>query len=107
MGEDAFEYVIKTGGLVLEKTYPYTSAAGRSGTCKSSKISNFAASISSWSQVSKSAAGEAGIIDALTKNGPITIGINASPMQEYTSGIDNPRLCSARSLDHAVLMVGY
>ena len=32
--EDAFEYVIKQGGLVGESTYKYTSGGGRSGKCK-------------------------------------------------------------------------
>ena len=39
--------------------------------------------------------------------GRITIGINASPMQKYHGGIDNPMHCDKQALDHAVLIVGY
>ena len=62
------------------------------------------ASISSWSQVSDSARGEEDILKALIASGPITIGINADPMQDYVSGIDNPRHCSGAVLDHAVVL---
>jgi C1A family cysteine protease len=113
--EDAFVYV-KKNGLVTESTYPYTSGGGRTGTCDSSKIKNPVAFVSDWSQVSclgkceKSAPfDEAGIVTALLASGPITIGIDASPMQLYRGGIDNPRNCktSQSGLDHAVTIVGY
>jgi len=108
--EDAFKYVIKNG-LTTEKNYPYTAGHGRAGSCDSSKTTPVAASISSWVQVSKSGVGktpdEDAIQTALLASGPITIGINASPMQLYRKGIDNPSRCSAAALDHAVLIVGY
>jgi cathepsin F len=113
--EEAFLYVEKTG-LVTEAEYPYTSGHGRSGTCESAKITNPVATVSDWAQVSclgsceKSAAfDEAGIVNALIAAGPITIGIDASPMQLYRGGVDNPRTCksSQSGLDHAVTIVGY
>ena len=66
-------------------------------------------------QVSKTKAGEQGIYAAMDKQGPLTLGIDASPMQDYVSGIDEPVNCNARKgcgctendLDHAVLFVGY
>eukprot|EP01064_Diplonema_japonicum_P032210 TRINITY_DN599_c0_g3_i1.p2 TRINITY_DN599_c0_g3~~TRINITY_DN599_c0_g3_i1.p2 ORF type:complete len:349 (+),score=140.32 TRINITY_DN599_c0_g3_i1:48-1049(+) len=107
--EDAFAWVMKRGGLVAEETYPYHSGDGISGTCKETKTTPIVASIKSWYQVSKSAAGEAGIATQLPQVGPITIGINAGPMQDYRGGIDNPAHCpgAARDLDHAVLIVGF
>lgn len=109
--EDAFKYVIKTGGLVAESEYRYTSGNGNRGHCnkKKTKSSEIAASISSWSKISSSAKGEAAIETALLKSGPITIGIDAGPMQDYTSGIDNPSNCGSGrfDLDHAVLIVGF
>mmetsp|Transcript_30214 Transcript_30214/g.42107 ORF Transcript_30214/g.42107 Transcript_30214/m.42107 type:complete len:241 (-) Transcript_30214:182-904(-) len=106
--EDAFEFVIKQGGLVTEEEYPYTSGGGRTGRCdKSKEKQKIGASISGWSQVSDNAKGENKILKALIASGPITIGINATPMQDYDSGIDNPRRCSGQMLDHAVLIVGY
>jgi len=108
--EVAFEYVI-SNGLVAESTYPYRSGGGSSGRCEASKESPVAARISSWSQVSKGGifggADEAAIKTALLASGPVTIGINASPMQRYHGGIDNPLFCLKASLDHAVLVVGY
>ena len=50
---------------------------------------------------------EDAIKTALLASGPITIGINASPMQRYSGGIDNPLFCNKLALDHAVLIVGY
>eukprot|EP01065_Artemidia_motanka_P047912 TRINITY_DN75_c0_g2_i3.p3 TRINITY_DN75_c0_g2~~TRINITY_DN75_c0_g2_i3.p3 ORF type:complete len:370 (+),score=161.66 TRINITY_DN75_c0_g2_i3:1284-2393(+) len=105
--EDAFPWVIKQGGIVAEKTYPYKSGGGSTGTCQTSKEKPVAAKISKWYQVSKTKAGEADILKQLAQVGPITIGINAGPMQDYTGGVDDPWLCRASSLDHAVLIVGY
>ena len=47
------------------------------------------------------------LMTALLASGPITIGINASPMQRYKKGVDDPFLCLKASLHHAVLLVGY
>ena len=111
----AFKYVAQNG-LVAEETYPYTAGSGRSGTCQTSKTTDPVAQISSWVQVSclgkceKSALfDEDGMVKALLASGPITIGVDASPMQLYRRGVDNPKRCkTAQSgLDHAVLIVGY
>jgi len=104
--EDAFKYIIKNG-VTSEKNYPYTSGSGKSGLCKKEKESPVAAKITSWNQVSKGGTGEDKIMTALIAQGPITIGINASPMQKYTGGINNPFLCLKSRVDHAVLIVGY
>jgi len=60
-----------------------------------------------WVQVSDSPDGEDAILPYVMKNGPVTIGINANPMQDYIRGIDDPSPCSAFNLNHAVLIVGY
>lgn len=112
--EDAFVYV-KNKGLTTEKNYPYTSGQGKRGYCLEKKIVAPLQKIKGFSQISKTGKGEAGIKDPLTKNGPVTIGIDATPMQDYKGGIDSPVNCNARkgcgckaaSLDHAVLIVGY
>jgi C1A family cysteine protease len=104
--EAAFEYVIKNG-LTTESNYPYQSGSGRAPKCDASKETPVAATISSWSQVASSGGEEDAIQTALLASGPITIGINASPMQRYNGGIDNPLVCVKASLDHAVTIVGY
>eukprot|EP01064_Diplonema_japonicum_P029965 TRINITY_DN496_c0_g3_i3.p1 TRINITY_DN496_c0_g3~~TRINITY_DN496_c0_g3_i3.p1 ORF type:complete len:337 (+),score=127.50 TRINITY_DN496_c0_g3_i3:44-1054(+) len=105
--ERAFPWIIKKKGIASEEQYPYTSEFGIGGVCHTDRMYPTAANISSWFQVSKKASEEGDIKTQLPKVGPITIGINAGPMQDYTKGIDNPRLCNPESLDHAVLIVGY
>ncbi len=107
--EQAFKYVMGVGGVVKESEYKYTSGRGSTGSCSKKKEGLAkSANIDSFVQVSKSKKGEAGIVDALTKSGPVVIGIDAEPMQDYYSGIDNPSCgSSAYDLDHAVVIVGY
>jgi cathepsin F len=105
--EDAFDYVIKQGGLVSESDYPYTSGTGKTGRCKLSPTAAPAGKITSWSQVSSSAKGETNVGPTLQAQGPVTIGIDASQMQNYKSGVDYPKSCSARDVDHAVLITGF
>jgi C1A family cysteine protease len=107
--EQAFKYVIAAGGVVTEKAYPYASGSGRAPKCNTAAEAGAkSASISSWVQVSKTASGESAIQTALVQSGPLVIGIYAEPMQDYVKGIDNPSCpSSARSLDHAVVIVGY
>ena len=109
--EDAFDYV-KSHGITTEKDYPYHSGGGSTGSCKSAKTKNDLTYIKGWTQVSKSKKGESAIKTALPKVGPITIGIDATPMQDYIGGVDSPQCnvdcgCTSSDLDHAVLMVGY
>ena len=112
--EDAFDYLINDapGGLVSEAFYPYPESVYRGTTGECSKTdaelkSNVQATISSWSQVSSRASQEDNILPALTKSGPLTIGINAGNMQLYTGGVADPKSCPASGVDHAVLIVGY
>jgi len=104
--ENAFNYIIRTGGIQSESDYPYTSGHGTVADCKVDS-SKFVAKMSAWAQVSSSASGESNIAPYLVANGPVTIGINANPMQDYVSGIDDPASCSVFNLNHAVLIVGY
>jgi cathepsin F len=104
--ENAFDYIIRTGGIQSEADYPYTSGTGRVASC-TVDTKKFVANISAWAQVSSSASGESNIAPYLYANGPLTIGINANPMQYYVAGIDDPSNCSPLLLNHAVLIVGY
>lgn len=61
---NAFEYILKSGGIEREKDYPYT---GRDETCKFDK-SKIAASVSNFSVVSTE---EDQIAANLVKNGPL------------------------------------
>ncbi|RDY01314.1 Cysteine protease RD19A, partial [Mucuna pruriens] len=96
----AFEYILKSGGVMREEDYPY-SGTDR-GTCNfdSSKI---AASVANFSVISLD---EGQIAANLVKNGPLAVAINAVFMQTYIGGVSCPYICSRR-LDHGVLLVGY
>ena len=80
---------------------------GKKGVVDAELKANVQATISSWSQVSSRASQEDNILPALTKSGPLTIGINAGNMQLYTGGVADPKSCPASGVDHAVLIVGY
>ncbi|XP_010268619.1 PREDICTED: cysteine protease RD19A-like [Nelumbo nucifera] len=96
----AFEYTLKTGGLMQEEDYPYTGTDH--GTCKFDK-SKIVASVANFSVVSLD---EDQIAANLVKNGPLAVGINAVFMQTYIGGVSCPYICSRR-LNHGVLLVGY
>jgi len=99
----AFKYVIKTGGLDTEASYPYTA---RDGTCKY-KPATSGGTIKSFTDVT--AGSEADLETAVATIGPISVAIDAShnSFQFYKSGIYNEPLCSSKNLDHGVLAVGY
>lgn len=96
----AFEYTLKTGGLMREKDYPYTGTD--KGACKLDK-SKIVASVHNFSVVSLD---EDQIAANLVKNGPLAVAINAVYMQTYIGGVSCPFVCS-KKLDHGVLLVGY
>jgi cathepsin F len=95
---NAFRYVIKTGGIDTEESYPYQ---GVDGQCQWKKA-NVGATISNYTMISK----EADQIAAqLVARGPLAIAADAAEWQFYFGGIfDIP--CGT-SLDHGILIVGY
>ncbi|KAL9234706.1 hypothetical protein vseg_009544 [Gypsophila vaccaria] len=97
---NAFEYILKAGGVQREEDYPYT--GNDHGTCKFDK-SKIAAKASNFSVISTD---EDQIAANLVKHGPLAIAINAAYMQTYMHGVSCPYICTRR-LDHGVLLVGY
>eukprot|EP01084_Bolivina_argentea_P229892 387904_1 len=101
--DNAFKWVAQNGGIDSESDYPYTSGTGTTGTCKSSKLSNVAASFSSHIDVAQD---EEQMAAWVAKNGPLAIAVDAaSGWQTYNGGIMSD--CYGTSLDHGVLLVGY
>jgi len=95
--DDAFEYIIKNGGIGSEASYKYTAT---DGTCKT---------VPSVSTISKytdiTAKDEAGLMTAI-QNQPITIAVDAAVgWQSYGGGVMST--CFLKGLDHGVLLVGY
>jgi C1A family cysteine protease len=97
--DDAFEYVIGTGGLCTEASYPYTAA---DGTCQTTCTR--VVQISSYADVT--ANNETALLNAVALR-PVSVAIQANQLafQFYTSGVITGR-CGTQ-LDHGVLTVGY
>jgi len=89
-------------GLETEKDYPYKSANGQ---CQAT-ASKEQVFISGQTHIGSD---EDQIAAALVKYGPLSIGINAGPMQWYGGGVANPWrfLCNPKALDHGVAIVGF
>ncbi len=100
--EFAFEYT-KNNGVELSKDYSYT---GRDGRCKYD--SSKAVVKNTGSQFAPSE-DEGEIKEFLFKTGPLSIAINANPLQWYSGGIIDlsSSRCDPQGLNHGVAIVGY
>ncbi|XP_020578327.1 oryzain alpha chain-like [Phalaenopsis equestris] len=99
--DDAFEFIIKNGGIDSEEDYPYR---GRGGRCDSYRKNARVVSIDSYEDVPVN--NEKALQKALA-NQPVSVAIEAAgrAFQLYQSGIFTG---SCRTeLDHGVLAVGY
>lgn len=94
----AFKY-LQTAGIEAEASYPYTA---RDGTCQysSSKVIGKTANVKCWENPTV-----ATLQSQLYTIGPLTIVVDASDFQSYSSGVLSCRHNS--SMNHAVLLVGY
>jgi cathepsin F len=128
----AYEFILETGGVPTEATYPYCSGTGDCYPCMLGPISlcglppsycdhnitlacpdaQLYASIADWTDISTD---EAQIAQQLVDIGPLSALLDATQLQFYDSGIWTGKVdgssallgCHADSLDHAVLLVGY
>ncbi|XP_053497664.1 procathepsin L isoform X3 [Ictalurus furcatus] len=99
----AFNYVIHNKGIDSDAFYPYQhkeglcrySPQGRAGSCSSFQI---------LPQVNESV-----LLNTVALIGPVSVGINAklASFHRYRSGIYTDPLCDPRTVNHAVLVVGY
>jgi len=98
----AYSEIMRIGGLEPEANYPYDA---RREKCKFDR-SEVAAYINDSVKLPKD---EESMASWLFKSGPISIGVNANPLQFYWHGISHPWriFCPAGWLDHGVLIVGY
>jgi len=99
--DQAFEYVIKEGGLCSESEYPYT---GTDGTCKATSCGTKYDAIKSYTDVTTD---DATALETAVAAGCVSVAIEADQyaFQYYSSGVLTG-LCGT-SLDHGVLVVGY
>lgn len=98
----AYEAIEQLGGLETEDDYPYD---GKDEKCHYKSDLARVKIVSGLNITSN----ETQMAQWLVENGPISIGINANAMQLYMGGISHPYkfLCSPKSLDHGVLIVGF
>jgi len=94
--DDAFQYIIKNGGIGSEASYPYTA---RDGTCK--KVSSVA-TVSKFTDVKKN--DETGLMSAVNIE-PVSVAVDAQSWSSYRGGVMTG--ACGQSLDHGVLAVGY
>lgn len=101
--DQAFDYILKNGGLDTEASYPYQ---GMDGKCRYS-ASNIGATVTGHVDIIKD--NETDLQTAVGTVGPVSVAIDAADMsfQFYHKGVYDPVICSATKLDHGVLAVGY
>jgi C1A family cysteine protease len=109
----AFDYVKNAGGIEPASDYPYTSGGGDTGTCKANP-SDFAVKVSGYTYATPPCSGgrcKSQNITRLNNNlaaiGPVSICVDASSWQDYTSGVLKSHCSSSwNNLDHCVQLVG-
>ncbi|KAG5669353.1 hypothetical protein PVAND_017241 [Polypedilum vanderplanki] len=97
------KYLEKSGGLMRESDYPYTSSHNKCSFDEDLAIVN----ITSWSILpSKDEEVMKGVLNEV---GPIAISIDASlkTFQLYSEGVYDDPNCSSTAVNHAMLLVGY
>jgi len=109
----AFDYVESAGGIDTNANYPYTSAGGNSGSCKSHNnivaVSDYKYAIAPCNGGSCSSQDEDGLKAALNSFGPLSVCVNAQNFNGYYGGVVKSGSCSGayNQLDHCVQLVGY
>eukprot|EP01113_Clastostelium_recurvatum_P037892 TRINITY_DN558_c0_g1_i1.p1 TRINITY_DN558_c0_g1~~TRINITY_DN558_c0_g1_i1.p1 ORF type:complete len:351 (-),score=114.43 TRINITY_DN558_c0_g1_i1:77-1081(-) len=94
------------GRIDTEASYPYTIPAAAC-TFSASSVGATIKSFDSYCKEGTTPLSETAIESLLIQKGPLSVCLNATPMQLYRSGVDNPRSCSPSSIDHCVTLVGY
>ncbi|MBA0781324.1 hypothetical protein Gotri_002257 [Gossypium trilobum] len=97
----AYEFIIKNGGITTEKDYPYT---GRDDTCKRAQAKNHAVTISGYKRLPTN--NETALQIAVSQQ-PVSVAIDAAGLefQFYFGGVFTGDC--GNELDHGVAIVGY
>jgi C1A family cysteine protease len=112
---NAYKYVESAGGLATAASYPYTSSAGVTGTCKRSftvaggDVTSYSYATTPCSAGACRNQDEATLISNLKSTQPVSICVDASSWSSYTGGVFPTSSCSSAysKLDHCVQLVGY
>ncbi|CAH1960193.1 unnamed protein product [Acanthoscelides obtectus] len=100
---NAFNYVINRG-VLTDKEYPYTSYTGKEGKCKKQG----GVKISGYKDIPEG--DEQALAKAIALIGPVSVGVDASHMQFYSTGVITKKSgCKNElgDLHHGVLVVAY
>jgi C1A family cysteine protease len=101
--ESAWDYVISAGGIESNASYPYK-AVDQQCAFDASKV---VATIKSYTAAT-SWYSETELLSTLVKEGPVSICLDASSWQDYSSGVMDRLECAwIDQLDHCVQLVGY
>ncbi|RLM84704.1 hypothetical protein C2845_PM04G24530 [Panicum miliaceum] len=98
---NAYAYLMKSGGLMEQRAYPYTGAPGpcRFDPARAAvRVANFTAVPAGDERQTRA---------ALVRRGPLAVGLNAAFMQTYVGGVSCPLVCPRAWVNHGVLLVGY
>ena len=102
----AYQYVISAGGMEAETSYPYTSGTTeQSGTC-TFNAADITTKITGFSYVSEEASQEGKMLTQVASS-PISVCVDATIWQTYTSGIITAASNCGTALDHCVQVAGY
>jgi len=96
----AYEYVIKTGGMESENSYPYV---GENGVCNFN-TTEVVATITNWAYITQNK-NETEMQYGLVAKGPLSICVDAQIWQYYDGGVITD-FCGDQ-LDHCVMITGY
>jgi len=98
-----------SGRIDSEVGYPYTSGNGENGVCQfgTNDVGAKIKSYKSWCTEQTAPCAETQMQQLMMTYGPLSVCLNASPMQFYTGGVDNPTDCDPTQIDHCVTMVGW
>ncbi|XP_044223703.1 procathepsin L-like [Thunnus albacares] len=101
--DNAFKYIIQSGGIDTEDSYPYE---GEDGECRYNPAT-IGAKCTGFTDVTQG--DEDALQEAVATIGPVSVAIDAShaSFQLYESGVYDEPDCSSLELDHGVLAVGY
>jgi len=105
--ENAYDYIHKSGGLEADSVYPYLSGnTQKTGSCKFKK-SKAIVQIAGCNQISyyeNSGQGRESVMATAIAHSPMSICLDATAMQTYSSGILGASC--GRSINHCVQVVG-
>merc|ERR1712158_286336 len=105
--DNALYYIMATGYIDSEDSYPYVSGQTRTNGACSANPSNSVGGLSTCGATQKKS--ESDLQAAVAQVGPIGVAIDAGGIgfQLYSGGVYTSSTCSSTSINHAVLCAGY